>query len=67
MTIGGVVLVDRKGRKFLLSLGSAGVIISLLCTGLLFRSTEKRRVDARDQVQSIISPRPIPGKRHVAL
>ena len=26
MTIGGVVLVDRKGRKFLLSLGSAGII-----------------------------------------
>ena len=24
MTIGGVMLVDRKGRKFLLSLGTAG-------------------------------------------
>ena len=30
MTIGAIALVDRKGRKFLLSLGSAGVILSLL-------------------------------------
>jgi MFS family permease len=27
MTIGGVLLVDRKGRKFLLSVGSAGIIV----------------------------------------
>jgi SP family myo-inositol transporter-like MFS transporter 13 len=40
MTIGGVLLVDRKGRKFLLSVGSAGIIVSLLCTGLLFRRTQ---------------------------
>jgi SP family myo-inositol transporter-like MFS transporter 13 len=53
MTIGGVLLVDRKGRKFLLSLGSAGIIVSLLCTGLLFRRTEKLRVDSRDAVQSM--------------
>ena len=33
LTIGGVMLVDRKGRKFLLSLGSAGIIVSLLCVG----------------------------------
>jgi len=55
MTIGGVLLVDRKGRKFLLSLGSAGIIVSLLCTGFLFRRTENLRVDARDAVQSIVS------------
>ena len=30
MTIGAVLLVDRKGRKFLLSFGSAGIIISLI-------------------------------------
>ena len=54
MTIGGVLLVDRKGRKFLLSVGSAGIIASLLCTGLLFRRTEKLRVDSRDAVQSMV-------------
>jgi MFS family permease len=52
MTIGGVLLVDRKGRKFLLSIGSAGIIVSLVCTGLLFRRTETMRVDSRDAVQA---------------
>jgi hypothetical protein len=55
MTIGGVVLVDRKGRKFLLSLGSGGIIVSLICTGVLFRGTEKLRVDSRDAVQAMVS------------
>jgi MFS family permease len=54
MTIGGVLLVDRKGRKFLLSVGSAGIIASLLCTGVLFHRTEKLRVDARDAVQAMV-------------
>jgi MFS family permease len=54
MTIVGVLLVDRKGRKFLLSLGSAGIIVSLLCTGFLFRGAEKRRVDSRGAVQSMV-------------
>jgi len=55
MTIGGVVLVDRKGRKFLLSLGSAGIIVSLLCTGFLFRQTESLRVDSHAAVQSMVT------------
>jgi MFS family permease len=55
MTTGGVLLVDRKGRKFLLSLGSAGIVVSLLCTALLFMKTEKQRVDARAGVQSMVS------------
>ncbi|MGA9155830.1 MAG: MFS transporter [Candidatus Sulfotelmatobacter sp.] len=56
VTIGGVMLVDRKGRKFLLSLGTAGIIVSLVCTGLLFRQTERLRVDSRGQVQSLVEP-----------
>ncbi len=55
MTIGGIVLVDLKGRKFLLSIGSAGIIVSLLCTGFLFRRTEELRVDSRAAVQSMVS------------
>ena len=54
LTIGAIMLVDRKGRKFLLSLGSAGVIVSLLATGFLFRATEARRVDAREAVQAMV-------------
>ena len=54
MTIVGVLLVDRKGRKFLLLIGSAGIIVSLICTGLLFRRTEQLRVDSREAVQSMV-------------
>jgi MFS transporter, SP family, solute carrier family 2 (myo-inositol transporter), member 13 len=55
LTIGGVLLVDRKGRKFLLSLGTGGIIASLVCTGLLFHNTETFRVDARQAVQGMVS------------
>jgi SP family myo-inositol transporter-like MFS transporter 13 len=55
VTIGGVMLVDRKGRKFLLSVGTAGIILSLLCTGLLFRQTERLRVDSKSPVQSLVT------------
>jgi MFS family permease len=55
MTIGAVVLVDRKGRKFLLSLGSGGVIVALVSAGILFQRTEKLRVDSRDALQSMVS------------
>lgn len=54
MTMGGIALVDRKGRKFLLSLGSAGIIVSLVCAGFLFRGTEKLRVDSRTAVQAMV-------------
>jgi len=55
-TIAAFMLVDRKGRKFLLSLGSAGIIVSLLAVGLLFRRTESRRVDCRSAVQALVTP-----------
>jgi MFS transporter, SP family, solute carrier family 2 (myo-inositol transporter), member 13 len=54
MTIGGVLLVDRRGRKFLLSVGSAGIIVALVCTGALFHRTEKLRVDSRNALQSMV-------------
>ncbi|MGA2030745.1 MAG: MFS transporter [Thermoguttaceae bacterium] len=55
VTMIGVLLVDRKGRKFLLSLGSAGIIVSLVCAGLMFRQTEKARVDCKDAVQAMVT------------
>ena len=54
MTIVGVLLVDRRGRKFLLSIGSAGIILSLLSTSALFRQTEKLRLDSRESVQAMV-------------
>jgi MFS transporter, SP family, solute carrier family 2 (myo-inositol transporter), member 13 len=56
LTIVGVVLVDRSGRKFLLSVGSAGIIVSLIAVGLIFHSTEKLRVDCRDALQAAVTP-----------
>ena len=54
MTMVAVMLVDRKGRKFLLTLGTAGIIVSLIVVGLLFHRTEQRRVDARAAVQTLV-------------
>lgn len=56
VTFGGVVLVDRKGRKFLLGIGTAGIIVSLICTGVLFLGTENQRVDTKNAVQSMVNP-----------
>jgi len=45
MTVVAVLLVDRKGRKFLLMLGSGGIVVALLAAGLLFRSAESEQRD----------------------
>jgi MFS family permease len=55
ITMAGVALVDKKGRKFLLSLGSAGIIASLIATALMFRSTEQQRVDVKEAVQALVT------------
>ena len=55
ITMIGVALVDQKGRKFLLSLGSAGIIVSLLGVAFLFHQTEKQRVDCAPAVQAMVT------------
>lgn len=56
MTLVGMTLVDRKGRKFLLILGTSGIMVSLVSVGMLFRSTEKLNQDCRDAVQAMVAP-----------
>ena len=56
LTMVGMVLVDRKGRKFLLTLGTSGIIVSLVGVGILFLRTEKVSVDARAQLQAMTTP-----------
>ena len=56
MTMVAVMLVDRKGRKFLLTLGTSGIIASLIVVGLLFYRTERLRVDTRPAVQALVGP-----------
>ena len=51
-TIVAVALVDRKGRKYLLSLGTAGIVVAMICAGLLFMQTEKSQVDVKDALQA---------------
>jgi MFS family permease len=50
MTIVAVLLVDRKGRRFLLMLGTAGIVVALLAVGLLFRANETQQRDVLAQV-----------------
>jgi MFS family permease len=53
MTMVGMVLVDRVGRRFLLILGTSGIIVSLIGVGVLFLRTEKVSLDVRDAVQTM--------------
>ncbi|CAH0161919.1 putative metabolite transport protein CsbC [Massilia sp. Bi118] len=53
MTMLAVFLVDRLGRKSLLMLGSAGIVIASLAAGLLFHDTESRQRDVGAAVASM--------------
>ncbi|HUY80751.1 MAG TPA: MFS transporter [Acidobacteriaceae bacterium] len=55
MTIIGMTLVDKKGRKFLLIIGTSGIVISMLVVGFFFRQTESHNVDCRAAVQSLVN------------
>jgi len=54
-TIVGFSLVDRKGRKVLLSVGTAGIIVSLVICGFVFRTSENKRVDCNQAVQTLVT------------
>ncbi|MCL1908531.1 MAG: MFS transporter [Holophagaceae bacterium] len=54
MTVVAVVLVDRKGRKFLLSMGSGGIVVSLIVAGLLFWKSERGQVDIKNYFNGLI-------------
>jgi MFS family permease len=54
MTMVGMMLVDRKGRRFLLILGTGGIIVSLVSVGILFLRSERVGVDARSTMQSMV-------------
>ena len=54
-TIGALLLVDRKGRTFLLSWGTAGIVVSLALVGTLFQRSESQRIDCRAQIQALVT------------
>jgi hypothetical protein len=47
-----VILVDRKGRKFLLMLGTSGIVVALLAAGLLFQNVEGEQRDVAAVLQA---------------
>jgi hypothetical protein len=55
MTVVALVLVDRKGRKFLLMLGTGGITVALLAAALLFVKSEHGRLDVQAQLQQQVA------------
>jgi SP family myo-inositol transporter-like MFS transporter 13 len=51
MTIVAIALIDKKGRKFLLTLGTGGIIVALLVIAFFFYGFESHRLNITDQVQ----------------
>ncbi|MDR3750010.1 MAG: MFS transporter [Terracidiphilus sp.] len=56
LTMVGMMLVDRVGRRFLFILGTSGIIVSMVGVGILFLQTEKFSLDSRDLIQSMVGP-----------
>ena len=54
MTIVAIVLVERKGRVFLLSLGTSGIIVALLLLASMFYRFESHQVDVRDDIAAMV-------------
>ncbi len=52
MTIVAVALIDKKGRKFLLSVGTGGIVIALLGIAFFFYAFESHRTDITPLVQT---------------
>lgn len=52
MTLVAVALVDRKGRTFLLRIGTAGVVVALFAAGVFFVAIDSRRTDVKDKIEA---------------
>jgi len=54
MTVFAILLVERKGRVFLLKIGTAGIMVSLCLLALLFHRFESQRIDVRAEVAALV-------------
>lgn len=54
MTMVAVTLVDKKGRTFLLKMGTLGIIVGLAGVGAMFLTVENNRVDVTAQVAAAV-------------
>jgi MFS family permease len=55
ITLIGALLVDKLGRKVLLSIGTAGIVGCLATAGAMFLSFESKRVEVLDQVRAQVA------------
>jgi SP family myo-inositol transporter-like MFS transporter 13 len=54
MTLVGIALVDRKGRRFLLKLGTGGIVVALGAVAIIFHASEAQRTDVKAQVEHAV-------------
>jgi len=54
MTVFAIMLVERKGRVFLLKIGTGGIMVSLVLLAFLFHRFESQRVDVRADVTALV-------------
>jgi SP family myo-inositol transporter-like MFS transporter 13 len=54
MTIVAILLVERRGRVFLLKIGTGGIIVSLCVLAAIFYQTESRRSNVQAQVTALV-------------
>ena len=63
-TVIALVLVDRKGRTFLLKLGTAGIVIALVSCAVVFHRFESQAKDITGELQNQVTAtglvRPVP-------
>lgn len=50
MTLVGISLVDRKGRRYLLKIGTGGLVLSLVAGAAIFFSFESQQINVRARV-----------------
>lgn len=56
MTVVAVILVDKKGRKFLLKMGTGGILVALAAAAFLFHGIESKRVNKTAELTRILAP-----------
>jgi SP family myo-inositol transporter-like MFS transporter 13 len=52
MSLIAISLIDKKGRKFLLTIGTGGSVLALALAALLFRTEESHHVDVSSAIRS---------------
>jgi hypothetical protein len=54
VTVIALLLVERKGRVFLLKIGTGGIVVSLCVLAAIFYSVESKRTDVRAEIAAMV-------------